>query len=247
MIVTPVRVEKVRSGSISLQDLIDGAIDHLDEGTILVITSKIVSLCEGRTVPAAGTDREALIAQEAGYYLPPSFSDYGHHFTITRGTMVGSAGIDESNGDGNYVLWPADPQQTADAVRAHMQGRFGLREFGVIITDSVSQPLRLGTTGVAIAHSGFVPLYDYVGEGDLFGKPYKVERSNIAGGLAAAAVVAMGEGSEQTPLCLLSDMSFVRFLAADASAAEPSDKIAIDQDLFAPFLRAAPWKKGKGL
>jgi F420-0:gamma-glutamyl ligase len=122
-----------------------------------------------------------------------------------------------------------------------------LTNFGVIITDSTSQPLRLGTTGVAIAHSGFSALHDYAGQKDLFDRPYKVERANVAGGLAAAAVVAMGEGSECTPLCLLNDMPFVQFVAEDPSNTElAADKVAIDQDLFAPFLQAAPWQQGRG-
>ena len=33
------------------------------------------------------------------------------------------------------------------------------------------------------------------------GRPFKMSQANVAAGLAAAAVVVMGEGSEQTPLC----------------------------------------------
>jgi F420-0:gamma-glutamyl ligase len=218
----------------------------MDEGSILVVASKVAALCEGRTVSVAGTDREALIAREADYYVPPHSSTYGHHFTIVHNTLVGSAGIDESNGDGSYVLWPANPQQTANALRAHLAARFGLQNMGVIVADSTSQPFRLGAIGIDIAHSGFEAVHSYVGEKDLFGRSYTVERSNIGSGLAAAAVVAMGEGNEQTPFCLLTDLPFVAFQDRDPSPKElAAARLDISNDLFEPFWHGVDWQKGK--
>src|SRR4051812_31212893 len=113
MIITPIQTHTVTLSQCSLFELIDRYVTKLPEKSILVLTSKIVSLCEGSAVPIEDTDREALIVDEADMYLPPSYSMYGHHFSIKHGTIVGSAGIDVSNGDGNYVLWPADLQKTA--------------------------------------------------------------------------------------------------------------------------------------
>lgn len=245
MIITPIKTPRVHSGSITLHDLIDDALTEVHGGSILVVSSKVAALCEGRTVPVATADRETLIAREADYYLPPGESAYGHHFTIIRGTLVGSAGIDESNGDGNYVLWPADPQKTANALRAHLAARFGLQNVGVIIVDSTSQPFRLGAVGIDIAHSGFEAVHSYVGEKDLFDRPYKVERANVASGLAAAATVAMGEGAEQTPLCLLTDLPFVRFQDHDPTPEElATSRLDMTSDLFEPFWRGVDWQTG---
>jgi F420-0:gamma-glutamyl ligase len=245
VIVTPVQVAAVRPNAISLLDLIDGSIAELPEGSILVITSKVVSLCEGRVVPFDQVERDELIIQEADLYLSPSVSKYGHHFSIKDGTIVGSAGIDQSNGDGNYVLWPHDAQATANAVRAHLRERFGLERVGVLITDSISQPLRLGSIGTALAFSGFVPLREYAGEPDIFDRPFHVSRSSVVSGLAAAATVAMGEGSERTPLCVLSDLPFVMFQDADPSAEQlQAIHVPLEDDLFAPFLQSAPWQQG---
>jgi F420-0:gamma-glutamyl ligase len=245
MLVTPLQVDTVRPNTIGLFDLVDTAVTDMLEGSILVITSKVVSLCEGRVVPIAEADREVLITQEADYYLPSSFSKYGHHFTIKDNTIVGSAGIDQSNGDGNYVLWPTDAQATANQVRAHLRKRFGLQHIGVLITDSASHPLRLGAMGVALAHSGFQAIHNYIGEQDLFGHLYSVERANVAGGLAAAATVAMGEGSERMPFCLLSDISFVTFQDDDPTEQElAASRVSVEADLFAPFLQTAPWQTG---
>jgi len=246
MLVTPIHTDAIRANDISLLDLIDRVIAEVAEGSVLVVTSKIVSLCEGSVVPADAHDKEDLIAKHSAYYLPSEFSQYNHHFTIVNNTLVGGAGIDESNGDGQYVLWPANAQATANQVRAHLAERFGLQRFGVIVSDSTSQPFRLGASGIALAHSGFAALHDYIGQQDIFHRPFKTERANISGGLAAAAVVAMGEGDEQTPLCMLSDLPFVTFQDHDPTEAElEATRVTLQNDLFAPFFEPAPWLRGK--
>ncbi|HSX43564.1 MAG TPA: coenzyme F420-0:L-glutamate ligase [Candidatus Saccharimonadales bacterium] len=245
MLVTPLRTDVITPGSHTLEGVLDTAIAELLEGSIVAVSSKIISLCENRVVPLESTDRDTLIEQESDIYLPADYSPYGHHFTIARGTLVGSAGVDVSNGAGTYVLWPANPQADANRIRTHLQQRFGLMQLGVIVTDSVSQFLRLGAVGTCLAYSGFLPVKSYVGESDLFGRKLAVERANVAEGLAAAAVLAMGEGAEQTPVCILSDLPFVSFNADDPSEDElESTTVRLQDDLFAPFFLPAPWRKG---
>ena len=96
----------------------------------------------------------ALVEREADYFLPPSESRYGITLTIRHNLLVPTAGIDESNGDGHCVLWPHDPQHSANELRRHLTARFALREVSVLITDSTPRPLRWGVTGVALADSG---------------------------------------------------------------------------------------------
>jgi dihydrofolate synthase / folylpolyglutamate synthase len=241
-----IKTRAVTANALTLAELIDESIDHIEESSILVITSKVVSLCENAVVPMDGTDREELIVSEADYYLPKTQSKYGHHFSIKYNTLIASAGIDESNGDGQYILWPRDPWQTADDVRVHLKELFGLQNIGVIICDSTCQPFRLGTVGISIAHSGFRPLRNYIGQPDIFGRPFDVSRANIANGLAAAAVVAMGEGAETTPLAVLSDMTFVEFTDTRPTPEEITElNISIKDDLFAPFFETVEWKPGR--
>jgi F420-0:gamma-glutamyl ligase len=246
MTITPIRTDKISAGTISLLELIDQAVTDCPEGSVLAVTSKIVSLCENSVVPLAEGDKEQLVIENSQYYLPAELSSYGHHFTIASDTLIAMGGIDESNGDGNYVLWPKDAWASANQVRAHLVERFGLKEVGVIITDSTCQPLRRGTAGITLSHSGFKALRDYRDQVDLFGRQYAVTEANISGGLSAAAVLAMGEGNEMTPLCLLTDLPFVEFQPRDPSAEEIADlRIPLDEDLFAPFLKAVDWKRGK--
>lgn len=236
----------VRAGACSLTALLDDSLPELKEGSVLAISSKVVSLCENRAVPIADADKEALVAQESQLYLEP-VGKYPYRFTITGNTLISSAGIDSSNGDGHYVLWPSDSQKTVNEVRQYLKKRFGLRSVGVIITDSISKPLRLGTTGVALAHSGFAALNNYVGTDDLFGREFAVSRANVAEGLAATAVMSMGEGTEQTPLCIVEDVPFVAFQDRDPTPQELSLLyFPLEDDVFAPLIANAPWKQGKG-
>lgn len=246
MLVTPVKTRLVRAGGRSLFELLDDSLLEFKEGGVLAISSKVVSLCENRVVPIADTDKEALVAQESQLYLEPT-GKYSYRFTITGNTLIAAAGIDSSNGDGHYVLWPSDSQKTANEVRRYLKKRFGLSNVGVIIIDSVSKPLRLGTTGVALAHSGFAALNNYVGTKDLFGREFAVSRANIAEGLAATAVMSMGEGTEQTPLCTIEDAPFITFQDRDPTPGELSLLyFPPEDDVFAPLIANAPWKHGKG-
>ena len=150
------------------------------------------------------------------------------------------AGIDESDGDDNYVPWPKDAQRTANEIRASLRKRHGREQIGVIITDSTCHPLRRGTNGIMLAYSG--ALNDYVGKPDLFGRPFAVSQADIAGGLAAAAVLQMGEGAEQKPIAVLSDLPFVHFEDSDPSAEELATVIIpLEEDLFACRVPELVW------
>lgn len=244
MIVSPVKTDLLKPGELSLEEVLTTYVTELNENQILVVTSKLISLCENRVVAAQGTDKEALIEQEADLFLPSEFSKYNYHFTIKRNTLAAAAGIDESNGGDVYILWPKDPQASANHIRKLQSDKFRVGNLGVIVTDSISQPMRLGTTGVAIGYSGFKPINDYRGKPDLFNKAMSITRSNIAGGLAASAVVAMGEGSEQTPLCVISEVPFVQFTSNDPSPTELEEYFSsLEDDLFAPMINSLPWQK----
>ncbi len=246
MIITPIKTPKVLPGSVTLLNLITGSISEIKENSILAITSKVVSLCENRVKSMDLYDKKDLVKQESDRYTNP-IGSFGFHFTITKNYLIPSAGIDESNGDGNFVLWPSNPQSSANTIREQLKKHYGLKNIGIVITDSDLTPLRQGTIGIALAHSGFMALNDYVGQPDLFGRPYTVSMSNVAGSLASAANIVMGEGSEQTPLCLIEDLNFVKFQDRNPLPLEiDSLTIAPDEDIFAPFINGVEWNQGLG-
>lgn len=244
MIVTPIHTQVITSRSVDLVDLLVESLPGLKEGSIVAITSKIVSLCEGRTVPVKNTDKAALIKQESELYTDP-LGQYGFVFTVADGTLIPGAGIDESNAGDNYILWPADAQATANYIWQALRRKYNVQHLGIVITDSTCKPLRRGVVGIAMAHCGFAAFKNYVGTPDLFGRPFTVSQSSIAEGLAATAVLCMGEGTERTPVCLIEDVLFVEFVHQPPTDQELKDfYIPIDEDLFAPMIQAVAWHTG---
>ena len=56
----------------------------------------------------------------------------------------------------------------------------------------------------------------------------------------------MGEGNEQTPIAVISDVPFVEFQDRNPTKEEIEElKINIDDDLYAPLLKSVNWRKGK--
>jgi len=247
MNVKAMKTDVVLAGKKSIYDLLDDFLPVLKERSIIVITSKIIALCEGRVVSVEGTNKEDLVKKQSDYFLPSSISKYHHHFTITRNTLAAVSGIDESNSGGNYyVLWPADAQKSANEIRIYLAKKFNLQELGVIVSDSTCMPMRWGTIGIPLSYSGFEATKNYIDSPDLFGKPFEVSRAGIALGLTAAAVVAMGEGAEQTPLAVISEADFVKFQPRNPTQDELENFYIANykDDLFEPFLSAVNWQKG---
>lgn len=239
------KTPKITSRSHDMFELLDTALPVLAEGCVVAVAAKIVSLCEGRVVPADTVDKDDLIRQQSQWLVPRS-GPYNISFTITHKILLPTAGIDESNSNDHFILWPVDPQASANTIREHLASKHGLQDVGVIITDSTSRPMQRGTTGIAIAHSGFAALKDYVGQPDIFGRIMQFQNSNFAAGLAAAAVMMMGEGAEQTPIALLEDLPFIEFQPRNPSAQELENlRIDHEDDLFWPLLKDAPWEKGE--
>jgi putative folate metabolism gamma-glutamate ligase len=245
MRVHSIRTHKI-TGDRDLLALLARYLTPLEERCVVAVTSKIVSICQGRTVPVESADKQALIEQEADLFTRPSSSQYGVSLTVKDHTLIPSAGLDASNANGHYVLWPEDAQGTANQVRAYLCQRFSLRHVGVIVTDSKTAPLRWGVTGVAIAHSGFLAVHDQIGEPDLFGRRLEMTMVNVADALAATAVLVMGESSEQTPLAVLDELpALVHFQDRDPTPEELQARwIGLEDDLYAPLLLKADWQKG---
>ncbi|MFX1474338.1 MAG: coenzyme F420-0:L-glutamate ligase [Promethearchaeota archaeon] len=123
--------------------------------------------------------------------------------TITSGILCANAGIDRSNAPPGYVvLLPEHPAKEAWRIKDHLES-LANQELGIIIADSRTQPLRLGTVGLAVAVAGFEPVKDLRGQPDLYGRLLRITRSAVADNLASAAQVLLGEANEQTPAVLI--------------------------------------------
>ncbi len=196
----PVPTPVLQPPQADLQAALRASLPTLMEGDVLVISSKVVSIDEGRCVPVAGSDKEALVAAEAQFIIPRPY--WNRPLTVARHAFVGSAGIDQSNGDGHYVLLPEDVFASAKRLWEWVRNAYGLTRCGVVLSDSASAPFRLGASGVAISWWGIEPLRAHQGRLDLFGRAIVAERSNLVDPIAAAAVLVGGEVDESTPVVI---------------------------------------------
>lgn len=245
MIITPIKTEKILPKQTSLTKILDVSIKKFPEKSILVITSKIISLCEGRILPLS-MDKEQLVQKEANYFLLKKFRRRGASGTITHHAFIGAAGIDESNSAGHYILLPKNSKKTANEIYNYLKKRFKVKECGVIITDSHSTPLRRGASGISLAYRGFVGLKDYRGKEDVFGRKLVMEQANVTDALASVAVLVMGEGSEQTPLVLIKNIPGITFQSNAPTTKELSEFfVDLKDDIFAPLFNFKRLKKGK--
>lgn len=243
MEITPIKLSVLTPPRDDLFSKIKKSRLRLKNGDIVAVASKVLSIHEGRRIPIDAVDKQALARKEASL-IAATRSRWGSGFTINRGVLIRVAGIDESNANGHYVLWPKNPMRSAMAVRRFLMREYKMKKLGVIITDSISTPLRRGAVGFALAWAGIDPLYDYRGEKDLFGREFQFEQANQADALAAAAVLAMGEGSEQTPLAIIRNAPKHIWHSRHSSKTYRTFNVPMKEDLFWPFLKNVKWKKG---
>jgi coenzyme F420-0:L-glutamate ligase len=205
VIVTPLKTSLFREGQ-SLNDFLVRHLPKLREKMLVVVTSKIVALAEGRVAPCPNEKAfEKIVKAESEWAVETKYT----WLTIKNGMVLASAGIDRSNADGKCILLPTDSYRSATAIRKFLMARFKLKSLGVLITDSRLMPLREGITGVALGYAGFKGIRDYRGKPDLFNRKLTMTRTNVADSLATAAVVTMGEGRERQPLALIQNAPVV--------------------------------------
>lgn len=233
----PVKTRIVRPPKDNILDIIDSL--KIKNGDIVFITSKILGISEGRTAKITETTKEELIKKEAERYLPYTNASGTFHvnLTVNQNILIPAAGIDESNADGYFVMWPKDPDATCRKIRDYLMKKHGLKNLGVVATDSHSTPLRWGVTGIAVGLAGVEPLKDIRGEPDLFGRLMHITKVNQIDPLASMAVLLMGESNECTPIVILRDYHSIPF--SDTASMEHF-KIPPDKDLYQALINVIP-------
>lgn len=249
MKVTAIQTPLVKPGE-DIRQFLASNINQLSEKSFVVITSKIISFAQKRLVPVEPNDPEQkhdLVRQEADLYLEPSESKYDLLLTIKNSILAVNAGIDQSNADGNYVLWPENLQQITNEIWQFLREKFQLKELGVIITDSKTMPLKWGVTGTAIASCGFEVLINRIGHPDLFGKELEMTQVNVAEAVGIAAAFEMGESNESRPLAIVSGVNQPVVFQNRPPIEQELKALLIDpvDDVYAPVLMSAKWRKGK--
>lgn len=169
--------------------------DQPQAGDIVVVTSKIVSKAEGRSVKA--DDREQAITAETVRVVATRVAgDHVTRIVENRLGIVGAAaGVDASNTpEGTVLLLPLDPDATAGAICAALRERFGV-DVGVIVTDTLGRAWRIGQTDVAIGAAGVLVTEDLRGSTDAHGRPLGVTQPVVADEIASLADLVKGKSN----------------------------------------------------
>ncbi|MFC5183637.1 coenzyme F420-0:L-glutamate ligase [Actinomadura harenae] len=193
----------------------------LQPGDVLVVAQKIVSKAEGRIVSLDSVtpgDRAEELAHRTGrdprlceLILTESqdvLAIFGRHIITldNRGIVDTSGGVDSSNAgpfaEGWACLLPVDPDRSARTIRDDLHALTGIRP-AVIISDSLGQQWREGSSGAAIGLAGIAGLERPVpGDKDLDGNPAWGDINRVDE-LAAAASALMGQSGAATPVVLI--------------------------------------------
>lgn len=214
------------------------------EGDVVCVAQKVVSKAEGRLVDL----REVKVSQKASELaekvgksseLVQVILDESNRVEIDQaphlitehrlGFVCANAGVDRSNVDGGdhmVCLLPENPDRSAEQIRVHLKGRFGV-DVAVLVTDTHGRPFRKGAVGVCIGVAGLEPLRTYVATEDLFGRKMLSTGQGVGDELAAAASLMMGQGNEGTPLVIIRGYAYGKGNRGVGALLRP-----LEQDLF---------------
>ena len=171
---------------------------QLQDGDVVVVTSKVVSKVEDRMIRLESTDpdereaaRQAAIDAET-VRIVARRGDL--RIVQTRhGFVMAAAGVDASNvALDELALLPIDPDASAQRLRDGLREHAGV-EVGVIVSDTMGRAWREGLTDAAIGVAGLTAVTDPRGQVDAYGNTLGVTRVAVADELAAAADLVKGK------------------------------------------------------
>ena len=185
--------------------LINTLNNPLTENDILVITQKIISKIENRSVNLQDKDFSEILKDEATQIIRKRGETI---IARTRhGFICANAGIDKSNIEQGYaLLLPEDPDKTAYKIRKQIFVRNSIN-VAVIISDTFGRAWRKGQTNVAIGCSGIEPMVSYIGTTDSFGNDLMATEIAIVDELASASELVMNK-IDEIPIAIIRGYSY---------------------------------------
>ena len=167
----------------------------LQDGDILVVSSKVVSKAAGLTAPLA--ERDSVVKAQTVRVVAERRTPRGLAQVVesVAGPVQAAAGVDASNTSAATVLvLPPDPDGAARELRARLRA-LGAARIGVVITDTAGRAWRTGQTDFALGCAGLVVIEDLRGTPDASGTVLEVTERAIADEVAAAADLVKGKAS----------------------------------------------------
>ena len=197
--------------------------ESLKENDVIVITHKIISKSEGRTIDLTKiipSEESKNISYRTGKdpkLVELIISQSNEIIKIQRdiiitetkhGFVCANSGIDTSNVEksNHVVLLPVDPDKSARAIRNYIKSRTKTN-VAVIISDTFGRPFRKGQVNVAIGVAGIDPIKSYIGKSDMYGNILRVTEIAIADEIASAAELVMGK-SLRVPVTIVRGYDF---------------------------------------
>jgi coenzyme F420-0:L-glutamate ligase/coenzyme F420-1:gamma-L-glutamate ligase len=198
---------------------------ELEDGDVLVVTSKIVSKVEGRVVRAP--DRAAAIADESVRIVASRGETV---ISQTRhGFVMAAAGVDASNlPTGEIALLPLDPDDSARGLRAQLFATSG-KQIAVIITDTFGRPWRDGLVDQAVGCAGLSVTDDLRGKSDSFGNELHASVTAIADEVASASELVRSKLS-RIPVAIVRGLD--RYVIREDGPGAASLIRSVDTDWF---------------
>jgi coenzyme F420-0:L-glutamate ligase / coenzyme F420-1:gamma-L-glutamate ligase len=235
----------VRTGDDLARLLADAAPADLADGDVLVVAHKVVSKAEGRTRMLdeiePGDRARALAAEHRkDPRLVQAVLDESVDVVRARdgvlvcatrhGFVCANAGVDQSNASrpGEVVLLPEDPDASARRLREGLAAALGCRP-AVVIADSFGRAWRLGQTDVAIGVAGLVPIDQWIGRPDAYGRELRATSIAIADAVAAAADLVRAKDSRR-PAVMIRGLE--RYVTADDGPGGAALRRPREHDLF---------------
>ena len=219
--------------------------EDLSGGDVVVVAHKVVSKAEGRVrrlVDIVPGERARALAAEhrKDPRLVQAVLDEsaevlravdGVLICVTKhGFVCANAGVDQSNASapGELVLLPGDPDASARRLRAGIEAERGVRP-AVVVADSFGRAWRLGQTDVAIGVAGLLPIDNWQGRPDAFGRELRVTAIAIPDAAAAAADLARAKDSHE-PVVLVRGLE--RYATPEDGPGAAAIRRPPEQDLF---------------
>ena len=184
---------EVRPGD-DVAALVAAAIE-LQDGDVVVVTSKLVSKAEGRLVPVGGGDREAVRLRAVAEETVREVARRGTTVIAENrnGLVLAAAGVDASNVRSDEIaLLPLDPDRSARELRDRLHQLTG-RTVAVVVSDTMGRAWRVGQVDQAIGSAGLAPVRDARGTTDSYGAVLEVTEIAVADELAGAAELVKGK------------------------------------------------------
>ncbi|MEI2777467.1 MAG: coenzyme F420-0:L-glutamate ligase [Tetrasphaera sp.] len=168
----------------------------VQNGDVLVVTSKVVSKALGLRAP--GADRRPAVARETVRIVAERATSDGPTRIVEGrcGVVAAAAGVDSSNTgpSGEILLLPEKPDDVAADLHARLAALLPeVSRLGVILSDTAGRPWRAGQIDFALGAHGLRVLDDHRGRRDADGRALAVTAIAIADELAAAADLVKGK------------------------------------------------------